>query len=100
MIHYQHYYRGMTDTTSESSAQTATPPEAAPALGPRKLSNAYWLWFFLGGVGGHQFYLGNKGRAVSYIFTGAWLTIGLWIDVFTMRTQLERTNVRRSAGQR
>jgi TM2 domain-containing membrane protein YozV len=53
---------------------------------------AYALWFFLGAVGGHQFYLGRTGRAISYIFTFGWLGIGLLIDLFTMSKQVAQAN--------
>jgi TM2 domain-containing membrane protein YozV len=38
---------------------------------------ALLLWLFLGGVGAHQFYVGNNGRAIWYIvgLTVGWLLI-------------------------
>ena len=48
----------------------------------KSVGMAYLLWFFLGVLGAHQFYLGRTGRAVSYIFTFGWLGIGLLIDLF------------------
>jgi len=61
---------------------------------------AYVLWFFVGLFGGHHFYLGNVGRGIGYLLTGAWLTIGLWIDLFTLPAQVKSVNAQRRAGRR
>jgi TM2 domain-containing membrane protein YozV len=53
---------------------------------------AYLLWFFLGALGIHQFYLGRTGRAISYIFTFGWLGVGLLIDLFTLPGQVRKAN--------
>jgi len=63
----------------------------APAQ-QKSVGIAYLLWFFLGVLGGHQFYLGRTGRAISYIFTFGWLGIGLLIDLFTMSKQVAQAN--------
>ncbi|PVH28074.1 hypothetical protein DDE20_14950 [Pararhodobacter oceanensis] len=44
---------------------------------------AYVLWFFLGGLGGHRFYLGRVGSAVIMLalFVVGILTLGLFIGV-------------------
>jgi TM2 domain-containing membrane protein YozV len=58
----------------------------------KSVGTAYVLWFFLGVVGAHQFYLGKTGRAISYIFTLGWLGIGLLIDLFTLGKQVREVN--------
>ncbi|WP_218577237.1 TM2 domain-containing protein [Phytohabitans rumicis] len=58
----------------------------------KSVGTAYLLWFFLGAVGAHQFYLGKTGRAISYIFTLGWLGIGLLIDLFTLPKQVRAVN--------
>ncbi|MEJ3746599.1 TM2 domain-containing protein [Actinomycetes bacterium KLBMP 9797] len=58
----------------------------------KSVGTAYLLWFFLGAVGAHQFYLGKTGRAISYIFTLGWLGIGLLIDLFTLPKQVAAVN--------
>ncbi len=63
----------------------------APAQ-EKSVGIAYLLWFFLGALGVHQFYLGRTGRGVSYIFTFGWLGIGLLIDLFTMSKQVRQAN--------
>lgn len=98
----------MTDTTSDPT-EAVSPPSApvtnvyvtqpqTAALPPLSVGVAYVWWLFLGGVGAHQFYLGKSGRAVGYIFTLAWLTVGLWIDVFTLPSQVRAANARRAVG--
>jgi TM2 domain-containing membrane protein YozV len=58
----------------------------------KSVGAAYVFWFFLGGFGAHQFYLGKTGRAVSYLLTFGWLTVGLWIDLFTLGKQVRQVN--------
>lgn len=58
----------------------------------RSLALAYLLWFFLGLLGVHQMYLGKVGRGIGYIFTGAWLTVGWWVDLITLPSQVQRIN--------
>lgn len=53
---------------------------------------AYLLWFFFGFFGIHQFYLGKTGRGVGYLLTLGWLTIGVWIDMFTLASQVRAVN--------
>lgn len=49
----------------------------------------YALWLFLGGIGGHRYYLGDIGYAVGMTLTLGGL--GLWtlIDVFLIGNRLE-----------
>lgn len=53
---------------------------------------AYLLWFFLGALGVHHFYLGNKGKGILYLCTLGLLGIGLLIDLFTLPTQVAKAN--------
>lgn len=69
----------------------------------KSTGTAYLLWFFLGAFGAHQFYLGKTGRAVSMLLTLGWLTIGLWIDMFTLGKQTRWVNaelLRKTDGAR
>lgn len=45
---------------------------------------AYILWFFLGYLGVHKFYLGKTGMGILYLFTGGIFGIGWFIDLFVM----------------
>ena len=40
------------------------------------------LWFFMGGVGGHRYYLGNVGRGIAMTLTLGGLGIWALIDGF------------------
>lgn len=71
------------------------PTQVLPLL---SVSTAYLWWFFFGALGAHQFYLGHKGKAVSYIFTLGWLFVGIIIDLFTLPAQVRAENARRAAG--
>lgn len=53
---------------------------------------AYLLWFFLGGLGVHKFYLQKMGMGILYIFTGGILLIGLLLDLFTIPSQVRQFN--------
>ncbi|BCJ29690.1 TM2 domain-containing protein [Actinocatenispora sera] len=64
----------------------------------RSLGLAYVLWFFLGLLGIHQFYLGKIGRGVLYLLTGGVLGIGWLIDLFTLPAQTRRVNAERRVG--
>lgn len=66
----------------------------------KSLGVAYLLWLFLGFLGVHHFYLGKVGRGLGYLFTCAWFTFGLWVDLFTLPGQVRRINAERRAGLR
>ena len=95
--------------------QNAPTPHAAPmtavdqrvamaemtALSQAKSTGiAYLLWFFLGALGVHKFYLGRVGMGFAYFFTLGFLTIGLWIDLFTLPKQVRDANMLRRAQVR
>jgi TM2 domain-containing membrane protein YozV len=47
---------------------------------------ALLLLLFLGGVGGHRFYVGKMGSGILYLFTGALFGIGWIIDLIGIIT--------------
>lgn len=53
---------------------------------------AYLLWFFLGFLGVHKFYLGKIGVGILYLFTFGLFGIGLLIDLFTLGGQVDTYN--------
>jgi TM2 domain-containing membrane protein YozV len=77
---------------SQATQVPETTSEGGTTAGGKSVGVAYLLWFFFGVIGVHQFYLGRTGRGVSYIFTLGWLTVGLWIDLFTLPRQVRRAN--------
>jgi len=53
---------------------------------------AYLLWFFLGGFGGHRYYLGNVGMGIAMTLTLGGLGIWALIDVFFIGGRLKEIN--------
>jgi hypothetical protein len=66
----------------------------------KSLAVTYLLWFFLGWFGIHHFYLGKVGRGIGYLLTFGWLTLGWWVDLFTLPAQVKRINFERRVGLR
>ncbi|WP_323007605.1 TM2 domain-containing protein [Pseudorhodobacter sp.] len=68
----------------------------------KSTGTAYLLWFFLGGLGGHRFYLGSTGIGVLMLVCtvlGAFLLFPLIVtgvvaiyDLFTIPSQVQRFN--------
>ena len=58
----------------------------------KELWVAYLLWFFLGLLGVHKFYLGKMGWGILYILTGGIFLIGWLIDLFTLPSQVRHVN--------
>ncbi len=58
----------------------------------KSTTTAYLLWFFLGFLGAHKFYLGKTGMGILYFFTFGIFGIGLLIDLFTLGTQVNTYN--------
>lgn len=55
-------------------------------------TTAYLLWFFLGGLGIHKFYLGKHGMGIVYLLTGGICGIGWLVDLFTLGGQVDAYN--------
>ena len=53
---------------------------------------AYLLWFFLGIVGAHKFYLEKIGMGILYFCTFGLFFIGWIIDLFTLGNQVDLYN--------
>lgn len=58
----------------------------------KETSIYYLLWFFLGLLGIHKFYLGKVGLGVAYIFTGAFFGIGWLVDLFNGANEVKKHN--------
>ena len=55
-------------------------------------STAYLLWFFLGLLGAHKFYLNKTGMGILYFCTFGIFFIGWFIDLFTLGSQVDTYN--------
>jgi hypothetical protein len=59
----------------------------------KDLTIAYLLWFFFGFWGLHKFYLNRIGIGIFYFFTFGGFFIGWFIDLFTMKKQVNDANL-------
>ncbi|MDR6608212.1 TM2 domain-containing protein [Pseudomonas synxantha] len=87
-----------------SSLQAEMLIEQKVANAQKSTGVAYLLWFFLGGFGGHRFYLGKTGTAVTqliitivgvftlipFIITGIWLLVDLFLIPGIIREHSEK----------
>ncbi|EGC35266.1 hypothetical protein DICPUDRAFT_33672 [Dictyostelium purpureum] len=53
---------------------------------------AYILWFFLGLLGIHRFYLGRTISGIVYLFTGGIFGIGWLVDIFLLPSLVRHYN--------
>jgi TM2 domain-containing membrane protein YozV len=59
----------------------------------KKSSGTAWLlWIFLGGIGGHRYYLGKTGTAILMTLTLGCLGIWTFIDLFLLSGMIRKTN--------
>lgn len=81
--------KGETVQAYAPPVQATAAAGAAPTAGGKSDKN--WLTvliliLFAGGIGAHQFYVGNKGKAILYFFTFGLFGIGTLIDLFKLLT--------------
>lgn len=88
----------MSNTTGPAPAPLPAPRHVAVSpsysIHLKQTWLAYLLWFFLGVFGGHQFYLGKWGRAISMLLTFGWFGVGVLVDLFTLPAQTRVVNTR------
>ncbi|GHV77411.1 hypothetical protein AGMMS49942_22320 [Spirochaetia bacterium] len=65
---------------------------------PKSKLIAYLLWFFLGWVSAHKFYLEKDGIGILFFFTGQILTFGWIANLFTLGKQVDAYNAKLNAG--
>lgn len=53
---------------------------------------AFAFWFFLGGFGGHRFYIGHKGVGIAMLLTLGGLGVWALIDVFLIGSRVRNVN--------
>ncbi len=56
---------------------------------------AYLLWFFLGILSAHRFYLGKFGTGILYLFTLQLGGIGRLIDLFILGSMVDQYNTKK-----
>lgn len=91
------YIDAVTDTIKKlangESVRDYAPPVQTSAVAAGSTaggkSDKNWLTvliliLFAGGIGAHQFYVGNKGKAILYFFTFGLFGIGTLIDLFKL----------------
>lgn len=101
---------GGTMSNVQGSALSAdTHAMMAFQAGQKSTGTAFLFWFFLGGVGGHRFYLGKTGSAVTQLIMSVmgWLLVlaagfglllliplGIWllIDAFSLSSMVQAHN--------
>lgn len=66
----------------------------------RSLGATWALFLLFGGFSAHQFYLGNTSRALWRLFTFQYLTVAVWMDLFTLNRQVREANALVGTGQR
>ena len=59
----------------------------------KKSTTTTWLlWFFLGGIGGHRYYLGRTGSGIAMTLTLGGLCIWTLIDLFLISGMIRSAN--------
>ncbi|HEY3242135.1 MAG TPA: NINE protein [Phycisphaerae bacterium] len=59
----------------------------------KSIGVAYVLWFFLGVLGIHRFYLNRVGTGVLWLLTGGLLGIGWLVDLFLIPGMVRQANL-------
>eukprot|EP01110_Echinostelium_bisporum_P001521 TRINITY_DN135_c0_g1_i1.p1 TRINITY_DN135_c0_g1~~TRINITY_DN135_c0_g1_i1.p1 ORF type:complete len:157 (+),score=44.04 TRINITY_DN135_c0_g1_i1:50-472(+) len=58
----------------------------------KSVTTAYVLWFFLGFLGVHRFYLNRTGSGILYLFTLGLFGIGWLVDICLIPSMVEHCN--------
>jgi len=62
--------------------------------GRKSKAVAYLLWFFLGYLSAHKFYLGKDRIGIVYFLTFQIVTLGWWANLFTLGKQVDAYNAK------
>jgi hypothetical protein len=85
------------DRTAAAVERMTAVTMADSAFNTRRLSEGgYWVrWWFLGAIGAHRWYVGDKGMAWLILCTiGGFFGVIPIIDAFRAKTILQRSNER------
>jgi TM2 domain-containing membrane protein YozV len=80
MIKYQNGTSTVMEESKSNSENTAVNEDTSSNPGDKSFLIAVILWFFLGLLGFHRFYLGHIGIGILYLLTGGLCGIGWIID--------------------
>jgi TM2 domain-containing membrane protein YozV len=56
---------------------------------------ALLLWFFLGWISAHRFYVGKTGTGILYLVTGQLAGIGWVVDLFLIGSMVDNYNIKK-----
>ena len=60
---------------------------------------ALLLWFFLGWISAHRFYLGKTGNGILYLVTGQLIGFGWVVDLFLIGSMVDNYNNKKKFDQ-
>jgi TM2 domain-containing membrane protein YozV len=95
---HNHYHAAPQPVVQQVPVQAVVQQTYAPAAtyipptGSKDVVVAYLMWFFLGLIGGHRFYLGHVGMGILYLFTFGGFGIGWVIDALIMPQLVHQAN--------
>jgi TM2 domain-containing membrane protein YozV len=87
-----------TSISTDNSVATMMQAQSAYDDVKKSAAVAYAFWFFLGGFGGHRFYLGHKGVAIAQLLTLGGLGFWALFDVFFIGSRLRRVNAAKKSA--
>ena len=76
--------RAMVPSTAANCFSCGMPMMMAGMYSDKDKTTALLLCLLTGGVGGHQFYVGNNGKGLLYLFTAGLLGIGAIMDLINI----------------
>jgi len=90
---HNHYHAPAQPVVQQVPVQTVQQTATyIPQTGSKDVVVAYLLWFFLGMIGAHRFYLGHAGMGILYLFTFGGFGIGWIIDAIIMPQLVYQAN--------
>jgi TM2 domain-containing membrane protein YozV len=93
VVHNHYHTAPQQAVPVQTIIQQAAPTTVTMAqLGNKDVVTAYLLWFLVGWIGIHRFYLGNIGMGLLYMFTFGFFGLGWIIDAFLIPDLVKQAN--------